>query len=95
MPLKTKNFSWNTSLNLSHNLNKLVSLTKDVYRCGLYQYCKRELAPVKQMSALQLLKPGLPVGQFFTFKYAGKDDQRVNHSFTIGMVKVPNDVASA
>ena len=67
-----KNFSWNSSLNLSHNLNKIVSLTNSIFILDSINTASGTGAG-QSVSWLQLLKPGLPIGQFFTFKYAGKD----------------------
>ncbi|OQP49042.1 hypothetical protein A4H97_29130 [Niastella yeongjuensis] len=78
--VNTKNFSWNSSLNMSHNLNKLVSLTNDIYRYDSISTAAGTGAGQTNVW-LQILKPGLPVGQFFMYKYAGKNDQNVSQFY--------------
>ncbi len=83
-PVRNKDFSWTTSLNLSHNINKITSLNNPLFpsvdsipeadpegggESGVY---------------LQVLKAGKPLGQYFTLQYAGKDangnSQYVDHN---------------
>jgi iron complex outermembrane receptor protein len=76
----TKNFSWNSSLNLSHNLNKIVSLTNSIFILDSINTAGATGAG-QTNATLQLLKPGLPIGQFFTFKYAGKTDDGITQLY--------------
>jgi iron complex outermembrane receptor protein len=72
IPIHAGNFRWVSSLNLSHNNNRLVSLSNDVFKLDSIF----EASPGGQGqtgSNVQILKSGYPVGQFFTFKYAGKN----------------------
>ncbi|GGB03452.1 SusC/RagA family TonB-linked outer membrane protein [Puia dinghuensis] len=71
-PVKTASFQWVTSLNLAHNKNKLVSLSNNVFKLDSIF----EASPGGQGqtgSYVQILKSGKPVGEFFTFSYAGKN----------------------
>lgn len=68
-----KDFTWSSSLNLSHNYNKIVSLTNDIYILDSINTAGAGGAG-QSGGTIQLLKPGLPIGQFFLFKYAGKSD---------------------
>ena len=71
-PIKTASFTWASSLNLSHNDNRLVSLSNNRFKLDSIF----EASPGGQGqtgSMVQILKSGYPVGQFFTFKYAGKN----------------------
>lgn len=61
---------WQTSFNVSHNKNMLLSLSNDRFKLDSIP----QAAPGGQGQSgttVQILKPGYPVGQFFTFKYAG------------------------
>lgn len=72
-PVKTKNFSWSTSLNYSHNENIITKL-KNPYFIGGDSI--RRVQPDgggQTGSTLQIFKEGKPLGQFFTLKYAGKN----------------------
>lgn len=71
-PIKSAGFQWGTSLNLSHNNNHLISLSNNIFKLDSIF----EASPGGQGqtgSYVQILKSGYPVGQFFTFKYAGKN----------------------
>jgi len=71
-PVKTAAFQWVSSLNLAHNENRLVSLSNNIYKLDSIF----EASPGGQGQTgayVQILKSGYPVGQFFTFSYAGKN----------------------
>ncbi|KAA9041182.1 SusC/RagA family TonB-linked outer membrane protein [Ginsengibacter hankyongi] len=78
-PLRTKDFSWNTSLNLAHNKNLITSLTNPYGNGDSILYSDPE-GPGQTNSTLQILKVGKPLGQFFSLQYAGKD-QNGNSQF--------------
>ena len=72
-PVTTHDFSWNSSLNLAHNVNKITSLKNPITNLeDSIGYSDPE-GSGQTGSTLQLLKKGLPLGQFFTLQYAGKD----------------------
>ena len=71
-PVKSASFQWVTSLNVAHNENRLVSLSNNIFKLDSIF----EASPGGQGqtgSFVQIIKSGKPVGQFFTFHYAGKD----------------------
>jgi iron complex outermembrane receptor protein len=77
-PVKTKNFSWSTGLNYSHNENIITKL-KNPYFIGGDSI--RRVAPEgggQTGSTLQIFKEGKPLGQFFTLQYAGKNSAGVS-----------------
>jgi TonB-dependent starch-binding outer membrane protein SusC len=72
-PISNGDFSWNTSLNLAHNVNKITSLKSPITNLeDSIGYSDPE-GSGQTNSTLQLLKKDLPLGQFFTLQYAGKD----------------------
>ena len=71
-PVKTNNFSWNTSLNLSHNKNLITSLRNPLFAGGDSVHVSYPEGAGQSGASLQLLKEGHPLGQFFTLDYAGK-----------------------
>ncbi|SEW39013.1 SusC/RagA family TonB-linked outer membrane protein [Chitinophaga arvensicola] len=80
-PVVTSNFKWNTSINFTHNENKLVSLSNSRFK--LDSIFQMEPGGQGQTgSMVQILKSGYPVGQFFTAKYAGKDANGVSQFYT-------------
>jgi len=71
-PIKTKDFSWNTTLNLAQNTNEITSLTNPYSNGDSILY----VGPRGQGqtgASLQILKVGKPLGQFFSFIYEGKN----------------------
>ena len=72
-PVSSGAFSWNTSVNLAHNVNKITSLINPyTNKQDSIGYSDPE-GKGQTNSTLQLLKSGHPLGQFFTLQYAGKD----------------------
>jgi iron complex outermembrane receptor protein len=78
--IDNKDFSWNSSFNVSHNFNKVLSLTNDIFILDSINTAGATGAG-QTNAYLQLLKPGLPIGQFFTFKYAGKTDNGITQFY--------------
>lgn len=77
-PLRSKNFTWTSSLNLAHNTNKITSLTNPLFAGGDSTRLAQPDGAGQTGSTLELLKAGKPLGQFFTFEYAGKDASGVS-----------------
>jgi TonB-linked SusC/RagA family outer membrane protein len=80
-PVQTSTFRWNTSLNVAHNNNKLVSLSNSSF--------KLDSIPVAEPGGqgetgykVQILKTGYPVGQFLLYKYAGKNAAGVSQFYS-------------
>lgn len=72
-PVKTKDFSWSSSLNLAHNQNEITSLTNPLFAGGDSVRITQPEGQGQTGSTLQILKSGKPLGQFFTLEYAGKN----------------------
>lgn len=90
-PVSTDNFSWTTGFNLAHNQNKVISLSDDS-RFNIED--RNTVSPDgagQSGVTLQILKPGEPIGTFFTFKYAGKDANGVSQYYDAAgnMTKTP------
>lgn len=74
-PVKTKNFSWNTGINLASNRNLILDMTgpaKYGVNSDSIRYTQPD-GPGQTNSTLQILKVGHPIGEFFTLNYQGKD----------------------
>jgi iron complex outermembrane receptor protein len=73
--VNTKNFSWTSSLNLATNNNVILDL-KGPEQYGVNadstKYTQLD-GPGTTGSRLQILAVGGPLGQFYSFQYAGKD----------------------
>ena len=79
-PISNRSFTWTTTLNLAHNKNLVTSLQGPLSNGDSIRYSDPE-GPGQTNATLQLLKVGYPIGQFFTLKYAGKDDNGVSQFF--------------
>ncbi|MVT07787.1 TonB-dependent receptor [Chitinophaga tropicalis] len=70
-PVKSKDFSWTSSLNLAHNKNLIESMSNERFKLDSIPLMQPD-GGGQTGATLQLIKSGHPIGQFFTFKYAGK-----------------------
>lgn len=76
--IRRAGFSWNSSLNLAHNVNKLTSLSNPLF-AGVDSILLADPEGGGQSgSTLQILKPGRPIGQFYSLQYAGKNSSGVS-----------------
>jgi len=79
-PVSTGSFSWSTSVNLATNKNKITSLQGPYANGDSIRYSDPE-GPGQTGATLQLLKVGKPIGQFFSLRYAGKDQNGVSQFY--------------
>ncbi len=77
-PVCTTRFSWTTGINLAHNANKITSLTNPLFIGGDSTRITQPDGAGQTGSTLQILKAGMPLGQFFTLQYGGKNDKGVS-----------------
>lgn len=77
-PVKTREFSWTTNLNLSHNKNVIEKLTNSMFIGGDSVRITQPDGGGQTGSTLQILKEGKPIGQFFSLEYAGKNSAGVS-----------------
>ena len=77
IPVRTRNWSWTTSLNLSHNKNKVESISNEEFSVDYMD--KAELnAPGQSGNCQQRIMEGSPIGQFYTWKWAGYSEDGVS-----------------
>jgi iron complex outermembrane receptor protein len=71
--IRRKTFSWNTSVNLAHNVNKILSLSNDLYTTDRVDI---EAIWIRGASntTTHVVEVGRPVGQFFMPKCLGFDE---------------------
>ncbi len=72
-PIRGRNFSWDTSLNLSHNRNKIVSLSNQEYNAGVLNRYNPEL-PGASTATIQRIIEGEPIGTFYMWEWAGYNE---------------------
>ena len=78
--VKSKDFSWTTSFNAAHNANKITSLSNGVLKADSVRVMQPD-GGGQTNATLQLIKVGYPIGQFFTLKYAGKNEAGISQFY--------------
>ena len=71
--VRTKNFNWMTTLNLSHNKNKVNSLSNEIYHTDTFGVGDPMVAGVSANGYTQRVMEGEPLGTFYTYEFAGYD----------------------
>ena len=73
--VKTKNFEWKTTVTASHNINKLLSLSNDLYQTTNILDWGGVGEPISMST--HRLEVGKPVGNFFGFKSVGVNEKGI------------------
>ena len=71
IPVQNKNFTWQTTLNLSHNKNTVNRLTNEKYQTATFTQGDPRVAGVSAYGWTQQIMEGQPLGTFFTYEFAG------------------------
>ncbi len=74
VPVQTRDFTWTTTLNLSHNRNKVISLSKGEFTVDYIDKLNPDLAGYDTWNVQRIME-GEPVGTFYMWEWAGYDDQ--------------------
>ena len=70
VPVRTKNFEWNTNLSYSTNKNELISISNDEFQMSTdYFYTGHTGEPIQ--TSTHRVKVGSPIGDFFGLKSVG------------------------
>ena len=77
VPVQTANFSWRSSPNFSHNVNRIDNLSTDRFTIPYIQTA--QLGGKGQSGNYsQIVQPGSPLGTFKLWHYLGKNEQGVS-----------------
>ncbi|MBR5656764.1 MAG: SusC/RagA family TonB-linked outer membrane protein [Prevotella sp.] len=71
VPIRTKTFSWNTTINLSHNKNTVDKMQNDQFHTTNLTQGDPMVAGVSANGWTQKIMEGEPIGTFYTYQYAG------------------------
>lgn len=82
IPLKTNDFNWETSLNLSHNKNRVEKLSNDTYSVDYFDRANLNAAGFATATQQRVME-GYPIGQFYTWQWAGYNEG-VSHFYVYG-----------
>lgn len=77
-PVQTKDFTWNTSLNFSHNDNKVVSVSNSEFNAGVLNRYDPHLPGLSQGCNTQRIVEGKPIGSFYLWDWAGYNEQGIS-----------------
>ena len=73
-PIKRNGFTWQTTLNLAHNKNKVNRLSNDIYKVDRFTQGDPNVAGVSSEGFTQRIIEGEPLGTFYTFQFAGYNE---------------------
>ena len=71
VPVRTKNFTWNTTINLSHNKNTVDKMQNDQFHTTNLTQGDPMVAGVSANGWTQRIMEGESIGTFYTYQYAG------------------------
>ena len=72
-PVKTNDFQWQTTLNLSHNKNKVKKLSNSTYSVDYVDEGNPNIGGISSNADTQRIMEGEPLGTFWTYQHAGYD----------------------
>lgn len=82
IPVQTKDFTWNTTLNISHNKNTVDKLSNAQYKTSTFSQGDPMVAGVSANGWTQRVMEGEPLGTFYTYEWAGVDEEGVSVYYT-------------
>ena len=82
VPIQTKNFTWSTTLNLSHNKNVVDKLSNDIYKTSTFSQGDPMVAGVSANGWTQRILEGEPLGTFYTYEWAGYNAEGISEYYT-------------
>lgn len=72
VPVQTRNFTWSTSINISHNKNVVEKLSNETYSVNYINMGNPDIGGYSN-STVQRIMEGSPIGQFYVYEWAGYD----------------------
>ncbi len=81
VPVQSRDFNWNTSLNFSHNANKVVSVSNSEFNAGVLNRYDPDMPGLSQGCTTQRIVEGEPIGTFYLWEWAGYNDNGVSTFF--------------
>lgn len=80
IPVKTKDFTWETTLNLSHNKNIVKKLSNQQFSVDYIPQADSNIASNSGVY-LQRIMEGCPIGQFYTYEWAGYNEDGISQFY--------------
>ena len=82
VPVQTKDLTWSTTLNLSHNKNVVDKLSNDIYKTSTFSQGDPMVAGVSANGWTQRVMEGEPLGTFYTYEWAGYNAEGISEYYT-------------
>lgn len=80
VPVQTKDLTWSTTLNLSHNKNEVRKLSNQTFSVNYIAQADANIAGNTGVSVQRIME-GCPIGQFYTYEWAGYDENGVSQFY--------------
>lgn len=77
IPVQTKNFQWSTTLNLSHNQNKVVKLSNSTYSVNYIDQGNPNVGGFVGVNTQRIME-GEPIGTFYMWEWAGYNENGIS-----------------
>ena len=73
IPVQTRDFTWSTSINLSHNKNVVEKLSNETYSVDYIDQANPDVGGYTSEDVQRIME-GCPIGQFYLWEWAGYDE---------------------
>lgn len=77
VPVQTKDFTWSTSLNLSHNKNMVEKISNNQYSVNYIETANLSGRGQSDLFSQRIME-GHPIGQFYTWEWAGYNEDGIS-----------------
>ena len=74
VPVKTKDFTWQTTVNLAHNKNKVKKLSNKKFSVDYKDWGDPNIGGISSNGEVERIKEGESLGTFWTYEWAGYND---------------------
>lgn len=80
VPIQSRDWNWTTSLNFSHNANKIVSISNSEFNAGVLNRYNPQL-PGASTATTQRIIEGEPIGTFYMYEWAGYNENGISQFY--------------
>lgn len=74
VPVKTKDFTWQTTVNLAHNKNKVEKLSNKKFSVDYKDWGDPNIGGISSNGEVERIKEGESLGTFWTYEWAGYNE---------------------
>lgn len=77
IPVQTKDFTWSTGLNLSHNKNRVEKISNNEFSVDYIETANLSGRGQSDLNSQRIME-GHPIGQFYTWEWAGYNEEGIS-----------------